>query len=220
MRQYGAARLGRLDRSLMIAPSMTTPATLRTAASSLSLCEAPGAAAAPLVVSVAMGPPCGGCAGSVCRDYCLARRAFPVRRAGVRCLAILPGLSQGSPLGEHGRLPERPMGADCKSVAKASKVRILHLPPPAETAPDLQRCSSGAVAVCPIINGLDRPSTGVRGEYAEKFEALRRRRCGASPRSCGWPVPPAHRGTWRTRAGGRRRCGRPTRLPGMVRRRR
>src|SRR3954447_13960232 len=29
----------------------------------------------------------------------------------------------------HGRLPERPMGADCKSVAKASKVRILHLPP-------------------------------------------------------------------------------------------
>jgi hypothetical protein len=28
----------------------------------------------------------------------------------------------------------------CKSVAKASKVRILHLPPPAKTASDLQRC--------------------------------------------------------------------------------
>lgn len=35
----------------------------------------------------------------------------------------------------HGRLPERPMGADCKSVAKASKVRILHLPPPCTEGP-------------------------------------------------------------------------------------
>src|ERR1700757_1985522 len=31
-----------------------------------------------------------------------------------------------------GRLPERPMGADCKSVAKASQVRILYLPPPGQ----------------------------------------------------------------------------------------
>ena len=29
----------------------------------------------------------------------------------------------------RGRLPERPMGADCKSVAKATEVRILYLPP-------------------------------------------------------------------------------------------
>jgi hypothetical protein len=36
-------------------------------------------------------------------------------------LAILPRAPGG--------LPERPMGADCKSVAKASKVRILHPPP-------------------------------------------------------------------------------------------
>src|SRR5437763_14517407 len=28
-----------------------------------------------------------------------------------------------------GGLPERPMGADCKSVAKATTVRILHPPP-------------------------------------------------------------------------------------------
>lgn len=32
-----------------------------------------------------------------------------------------------------GRLPERPMGADCKSVAKASQVRILYLPPPGQS---------------------------------------------------------------------------------------
>src|SRR4051794_11122241 len=38
----------------------------------------------------------------------------------------LRGTQLGS--GRHGRLPERPMGADCKSVAKATKVRILHLP--------------------------------------------------------------------------------------------
>ena len=49
-----------------------------------------------------------------------------------RLLAILP-------CAHHGRLPERPMGADCKSVAKASKVRILHLPPPAQTAPDQRK---------------------------------------------------------------------------------
>src|SRR3954451_6437545 len=42
----------------------------------------------------------------------------------------LRGTQLGS--GRHGRLPERPMGADCKSVAKASKVRILHLPPMVE----------------------------------------------------------------------------------------
>jgi hypothetical protein len=32
----------------------------------------------------------------------------------------------------QGRLSERPMETDCKSVAKATKVRILHLPPSAQ----------------------------------------------------------------------------------------
>ena len=32
------------------------------------------------------------------------------------------------------RLPERSMGADCKSVAKATKVRVLHLAQTCETA--------------------------------------------------------------------------------------
>src|SRR5215471_13928535 len=40
--------------------------------------------------------------------------------------------------GAPGGLPERPMGADCKSVAKATKVRILDPPPGTTTAPDLR----------------------------------------------------------------------------------
>jgi len=59
-------------------------------------------------------------------------------------------------------LPERPMGADCKSVAKASKVRILHLPPTGKTAPDLRKRWSGAVLHCPAKAGSGRPSTGIR----------------------------------------------------------
>jgi hypothetical protein len=35
---------------------------------------------------------------------------------------------------------------DCKSIAKASKVRILHLPPRAERAPDLRKRRTGALA--------------------------------------------------------------------------
>src|SRR3954454_10950993 len=51
-----------------------------------------------------------------------------------RCCAILPVAAGGSTpvrrgvLRSGGRLSERPMEADCKSVAKASQVRILHLP--------------------------------------------------------------------------------------------
>jgi hypothetical protein len=34
---------------------------------------------------------------------------------------------------------------DCKSIAKASKVRILHLPPRTERAPDLRKRRLGAL---------------------------------------------------------------------------
>src|SRR6478609_1345338 len=44
----------------------------------------------------------------------------------------------------HGRLSERPMEADCKSVAKATKVRILHLPPSADRPPAEHELSTGA----------------------------------------------------------------------------
>src|SRR5258706_5733626 len=48
-----------------------------------------------------------------------------------------------------GGLPERPMGADCKSVARATKVRILHPPPASRTAPDQRKRGSGAALVGP-----------------------------------------------------------------------
>ena len=55
----------------------------------------------------------------------------------------------------HGRLSERPMEADCKSVAKASKVRILHLPPSAPRGPDQRKRRSGPLACTP--DGYFRP---------------------------------------------------------------
>ena len=60
------------------------------------------------------------------------------------------------------------MGADCKSVAKASKVRILHLPPPAQTAPDLRKRRSGAVPSCPAMSDEIRASTAIRGLFLAK----------------------------------------------------
>jgi len=39
---------------------------------------------------------------------------------------------------------------DCKSIAKGSKVRILHLPPRAERAPDLRKRRSGALFMYPV----------------------------------------------------------------------
>src|SRR5450756_1208776 len=38
----------------------------------------------------------------------------------------------------------------CKSIAKASKVRILHLPPRAERALDLRKRRSGALFMYPV----------------------------------------------------------------------
>jgi hypothetical protein len=47
-----------------------------------------------------------------------------------------------------GGLPERPMGAVCKTVAKASKVRILHPPHPARTAPEQHERGQGPFVCC------------------------------------------------------------------------
>jgi hypothetical protein len=38
----------------------------------------------------------------------------------------------------------------CKSIAKASKVRILHLPPRAQRAPDLRKRRTGALLMYPV----------------------------------------------------------------------
>ena len=73
----------------------------------------------------------------------------------------------------------------CKSIAKASKVRILHLPPRAERAPDLRKRGSGALSCGPAVIGSNRLSTAVRGESAGKFRprpALRQPRSAPTPR--------------------------------------
>src|SRR5947209_9585428 len=60
-----------------------------------------------------------------------------------RSLLALPRRGAAAPL--SGGLPERPMGADCKSVAKATKVRILHPPQSVRSAPDLGNPESGPI---------------------------------------------------------------------------
>src|SRR6476660_5331736 len=68
----------------------------------------------------------------------------------------------------QGRLSERPMEADCKSVAKATKVRILHLPPSAPRGPDQRQRWSRPLACTPV-----------------GYSALRARRCFCKPLTCG-----------------------------------
>jgi hypothetical protein len=55
----------------------------------------------------------------------------------------------------HGGLPERPMGADCKSVAKATKVRILH-PPPAESNGPRPRGNADLGPFSSVTSAADR----------------------------------------------------------------
>src|SRR5665647_439429 len=90
---------------------------------------------------------------------------------------------------------------DCKSIAKASKVRILHLPPCAERAPDLRKRGSGALSCGPAVIGSNRLSTAVRGEYVGKLRprpALRQPRSAPAPPRCAPSRPlPGHRRTWR-----------------------
>ena len=57
---------------------------------------------------------------------------------------------------------------DCKSVAKATKVRILHLPPSAPRGPDQRQRWSGPLACTPV-----------------GYSALRARRCFCKPLTCG-----------------------------------
>src|SRR5665648_297828 len=84
-----------------------------------------------------------------------------------------------------GGLPERPMGVDCKSIAKASKARILHPPLRAERASDLRKRRSEALSLGPAVTGSPWLSTAVRPEYARK---LRLRPALQAPWSA--PAPP------------------------------
>jgi hypothetical protein len=82
----------------------------------------------------------------------------------------LSGYSTKSP----GGLPERPKGADCKSVGVCLRRfepctrhhRASRGPKP---APDLRKRGTGADVSRPAVSGWHRPSTAVCGEYAVKF---------------------------------------------------
>ena len=69
------------------------------------------------------------------------------------------------------------MGADCKSVAKASKVRILHLPPRANEGPDQRKRRSGPFALCPSWVGGGRGATAVLGVFQARFLQCFRAEC-------------------------------------------
>jgi hypothetical protein len=64
----------------------------------------------------------------------------------------------------HGGLPERPMGADCKSVAKATEVRILYPPHGAKSAPDLGFPGRGLILLGLARSSRIRPSTAPSGQ--------------------------------------------------------
>src|SRR5664280_1738830 len=89
----------------------------------------------------------------------------------------------------------------CKSIAKASKVRILHLPPRAERAPDQRKRRSGALLFGPAVIGSNRLSTAVREEYVRKLwqpAALRQpSSMPMQPRCAPSRHLPGHIRTWR-----------------------
>ncbi|SIP65410.1 hypothetical protein BN9982_190034 [Mycobacterium tuberculosis] len=68
-----------------------------------------------------------------------------------------------------GRLPERPMGADCKSVAKATQVRILHLPPRSSWYPGMGAGHGHARALVPQrrLRSVDSGATPALQQFRE-----------------------------------------------------
>src|SRR5690606_11846361 len=89
---------------------------------------------------------CTRAAGVTCRRYPFPRGVWANRRRPfARALGNTAILACAEPvvLGQGG-LPERPKGAVCKTVAKASEVRILHPPPGSDKAPDQRKCWLGA----------------------------------------------------------------------------
>ncbi|SCG78126.1 hypothetical protein GA0070613_6471 [Micromonospora inositola] len=63
------------------------------------------------------------------------------------------------------------MAACCKSVAKATEVRILYPPPGAKTAPDQQKCGQGPILSGPTESSRCPPSLTVRGRIGGHQDA-------------------------------------------------
>jgi hypothetical protein len=98
---------------------------------------------------------------------------------------------------------------DCKSIAKASKVRILHLPPRAERAFDLRKRRSRALSLGPAVTGSKRLSTAVRPEYARKLRLQAPWSTPAPPVCAAARSHPGHIRTWRRVSGARSRSPQP-----------
>ena len=70
-------------------------------------------------------------------------RQFKANQTGSGLWLSWSPLLRGNRGGVSGGLPERPMGADCKSVAKATEVRILYPPRAAERPSSTENVDGG-----------------------------------------------------------------------------
>src|SRR6266511_1321217 len=107
---------------------------------------------------------------------------------GRSLLYRLSGYSTKSP----GGLPERPKGADCKSVGVCLRRFEPCTRHPASrgtnSAPGLRKRGSGAVPLCPTQSGRHQRSTAGHSEYARKFQG-RRWSDRPAPPACSSPSP-------------------------------
>jgi hypothetical protein len=94
------------------------------------------------------------------------------------CTAILSFAAAPGAVARPGGLPERPMGADCKSVAKATKVRILHPPLARDRPRELRKRLPGPFSLGPAESGR------IRGLYGPPRE-----HDGNAWRVVMWPSP-------------------------------
>ena len=76
------------------------------------------------------------------------------------------------------------MGADCKSVAKATKVRILHPPHGAETASDLRQRGRGPFSLSPAGSGVRQRDPSVCGRTVGRTIMALRRAASSQRQAC------------------------------------
>src|SRR5262249_55200861 len=122
-----------------------------------------------------------------------ASRRYPFARAP-RGTAILACAAAPRCSGTHGGLPERSMGAVCKTVAKATEVRNLHPPHTGESASDLGKLGQRPILWYPAESSAVLQSAASCGQIVGGW---------ITPLSCWHPVcdRPAHRGAGRAPGG-------------------
>ena len=110
------------------------------------------------------------------------------------CAIVSPCCHRAKPGVRHGRLPERPMGADCKSVGVFLRRFESCTCHPTKTAPDQRKRWTRAVSFrCLTSVGRSRGSTGVRKQAWGSLG-----RCPTwRPECCLDPRPPAGESCYR-----------------------